>query len=317
MNEIWKAVRGYEGIYEVSDQGYVRSLPREVGARNNKKRWVKGKMMTGSDNGNGYKSVMLTIDGHGKRHYIHRLVAEAFIPNPNDFSEINHKNEDKGDNRAVNLEWITHKDNINYGSCIEKIAAPQSFEVKQFDYDGNYIATYRSIVDASRKTGINYSDIRKCINGKTVTAGGYIWISPKKPSVKFPSKEEIIKARHAKSVDQYDIDGHFIKTYMLMKDAAEDNNINSSAICGCCRMNLSTAGGYVWRYHGDSFGTIKKVGKPVVQIDVNTNVILNTFKTIIEAAEYINGDPSAITKCCKHKQKTYKNYKWEYVSNVT
>ena len=106
-NEIWKPIDGYDGVYEVSNMGRVKSDDRKV--------WnytKKGRILKSCDNGHSYLYVRLTNGNREEKHaYIHRLVAQAFIPNPDNLPEVNHKNFDKKDNRAENLEWVTEDQN--------------------------------------------------------------------------------------------------------------------------------------------------------------------------------------------------------------
>lgn len=126
--EQWKAVVGYEGSYEVSDMGRVRSLDRTRLLKNShgsrSYRTDKGKYLSLINHGNGYLYVGLQDNGHKENRYVHRLVAEAFCDNPRGVSVINHKNFDKSDNRACNLEWVTQKENVVYSS--ERMRHPKS-----------------------------------------------------------------------------------------------------------------------------------------------------------------------------------------------
>ena len=116
IEEIWRPIDGYEGLYEVSNTGLIRSLDRFVGNRNR----IKGKILSIQIEKGGYCSVALSKYGKMKRYKIHRLVAQAFIPNPEGLSQINHKDEDKTNNRVENLEWCDAKYNINYGNRLNK-----------------------------------------------------------------------------------------------------------------------------------------------------------------------------------------------------
>ena len=117
MEEIWKAIEGYEGKYEVSNLGRVRSLDRTIiGGAYNSPMFRKGTILKPQPKGySGYVGLRLCKDGKGENVYIHRLVAKAFIPNPDNLLDVNHKDENKKNNRADNLEWVTRKENINYG----------------------------------------------------------------------------------------------------------------------------------------------------------------------------------------------------------
>ena len=115
--EIWKEIKGFEGYYEVSDLGRVRSVDRVVYDKVRKcNRLLKGKILTVRDNGNGYKCVMFCKDHKLYNRYVHRLVAEAFILNPDNYDYVNHRDENKGNNSKSNLEWCDGTYNNNYGT---------------------------------------------------------------------------------------------------------------------------------------------------------------------------------------------------------
>lgn len=120
MTEIWKAVKGYEGLYEVSNLGNVRSLDRPF---KNKQGIAirKGRILTPFyEEQKGYYQVRLSKDGKNKTHRIHRLVASAFLDNPHNYTDVNHKDEVKTNNNVDNLEWCTRKYNNNYGTKPER-----------------------------------------------------------------------------------------------------------------------------------------------------------------------------------------------------
>ena len=166
--EVWKDIPHYKGRYLISNQGRVFSL-------------LTKKYLSVQQNANGYLFIILSnAKGKRKTESIHRLVALAFIENPNHYPEVNHKNEIKADNRVENLEWCDHKYNSNYGSRSERISKKLtnyeqfSKEVQQLK-DGQVLATYPSIKEAERITGINNSNIVRVCQGKRKTAGGYQW----------------------------------------------------------------------------------------------------------------------------------------------
>ena len=157
--EQWKSVEGYEGLYEVSDQGRVKSLG------NNKTR--KDKILKQQKHRGGYLKVSLCKDGHLKQLFVHRIVAKAFIQNPNNLKTVNHKDEVKTNNVATNLEWMTQGDNVIYS---------QARQVQMFDKSTcELLATFPSTHEAARVTGINQGDISSCCRGKLKSAGGYKW----------------------------------------------------------------------------------------------------------------------------------------------
>lgn len=170
MEEIWKDVKGYEGLYQVSNLGNVKSLDKYVNGRNSK-RLVKGRILSLFDDKDGYKLVNLYKNKKIKQFRVHILVAQAFIPNPNNLPQVNHKNEIKSDNFATNLEWITLIDNCNYGTRNEKIRK----KVNQYDIQGKYIKTWDSIIQVERELNIFHSRIIEVCRGKRKQIGGYIW----------------------------------------------------------------------------------------------------------------------------------------------
>lgn len=180
--EIWKDIVGYEGYYKVSNKGRILSLSRTringVNTHYISKEHIKSLV---SDR-NGYKQVKLYKDTTSLTRKVHRLVAEAFIPNPTNLPEINHKDENKENNAAENLEWCDRDYNIHYGTWVSRSSNHRP--VAQYSLDGTFIKQYESIREASRETGIRHENIRNCaasqITNKekgyyTKSAGGYIW----------------------------------------------------------------------------------------------------------------------------------------------
>lgn len=158
-------VVGYEGLYSVTDEGDVISNRRVI--RNGRREYAREPIVLkpGYRDG-GYQMVVLFRDGVGKCASVHRLVAEAFIPNPDDLPEVNHKDENPANNRVENLEWCTRQYNIEYS---------KAKRVAQFDKDGEKLAEYRSISVAADMTGIGRTSINNALSGWSNTAGGYVW----------------------------------------------------------------------------------------------------------------------------------------------
>ena len=180
MEEIWKDIEGYEGTYQVSNLGRVRSLDRVVSrvmptgkVFNSHK--VPGRMLKNNMSNIGYYVVNLHKDGKGHTMQVHRLVAQAFIPNPKNLPEVNHKDEDKLDNRVDNLEWCDSAYNTNYGTSLQRKTEATRLAVLQYDFDGNFIAEYPSSKEASEAAGVDRSLISKCCRGQRRTAGGFVW----------------------------------------------------------------------------------------------------------------------------------------------
>ena len=173
--EKWKPVVGFEGYYEVSDLGRVRSIGREYVDAVGVKRHYKGKILSLIDEGRGYHSVMLSAKGRKCHFRVCRAVAQAWIPNPNNYPQVNHKDENKGNNRVSNLEWCTENYNTNYGTCLERRAASRSKPVAQYDLNMRLIRVWPSIKSAEATLGIDNSHITRCCRGKLSKTGGYIW----------------------------------------------------------------------------------------------------------------------------------------------
>ena len=180
MTEEWRDIEGYEGLYQVSNFGRVRSLGRDIVRRTRYGTMapyhINGKVLKPLHSQGDYCYVHLfDKDGASTNHKVHRLVAKAFVPNPDNLNEVNHIDEDKDNNRADNLEWCKHVDNCNYGTRNERSKTKRSKPVQQLDADGNVGAEYPSTIAAEMETGTNRYQRRMCCNGKYKTAGDYRW----------------------------------------------------------------------------------------------------------------------------------------------
>lgn len=177
--EQWKDIEGYEGFYQVSNCGRVKSLARETNAviQMNTEDRIKKASQKGKD---GYLTVQLYKNNTAKSVYVHRLVAESFIPNPLKKKTVNHKNGNKQDNRVENLEWMTYKENNKHaydtGLNDEKHRRNNrtSIAVRQLDVQGNLISEYPSMREAERQTGVTVSEISLGIK-KGWNYRGFTW----------------------------------------------------------------------------------------------------------------------------------------------
>ena len=172
-SEEWKTIDGFPN-YEVSNLGNVRSKDRTVLRKGNPTK-IKGHTLNPRE-AKGYMRVAL-YNGSRSNHRAYsvpRLVAEAFVSNSNNLPSINHKDEDKKNNNADNLEWCTHKYNSNYGTAIERrvqhqdwnsIAMKQASPIKQIDKNGYVVGMWMSMIECERETGFNGASISKCCSG--------------------------------------------------------------------------------------------------------------------------------------------------------
>lgn len=192
--EIWKDIEGYEGLYQVSNFGRIKSLKDNHGNTREKilKLWKEK---------DGYLQVFLCKNGKGKTCTVHRLVANAFIENPNNLPMINHKDENKTNNCVENLEWCDAKYNNNYGTVIQRRVANTDYKAiaAKIDYKAKVANTdYKAIVEKTSKqvyqysldlklikiwestaecgrNGYNFGHVASCCRGERKTHKGYIW----------------------------------------------------------------------------------------------------------------------------------------------
>lgn len=178
MQEIWKDIKGYEGYYQISNLGKVKSLKFNHSNKN--------KLLNPFDN-EGYTRVKLYINKQGKRFLVHRLVAETFIPNPENKPFVNHIDGNKSNNCVANLEWVTASENTIHAienglrpynvPCKRKRGkdSPLCKPLNQYDINGNLIAHWSCAKEVCEKSDFTYSCIIRCCQGARKTHKGYIW----------------------------------------------------------------------------------------------------------------------------------------------
>ena len=235
----WKEIENTNGRYLVSDDGRVFSV-------------LSNRIIKQQLNNTGYYRVELNINGVVKRLLVHRIVAKAFIPNPNNYEYVNHKDENPKNNHVDNLEWCTQKYNANYGTCIQRRVLHthyktgsenhQSKEVFQFDLNGNFIAHYESANKAAVALDLSRKSIAKARSGTLKQYAGYVWC----PTKEFKPVE---KRTHfvAGAVIQYDKDGNIVREYekpSLVKSYGFDPN----AVRDVCRGKAKQHKGFVFSY---------------------------------------------------------------------
>ena len=178
--ELWKDIEGYEGLYQVSNTGKVKSLERKVkkwdGERTIPERILKPKVSK-----SGYIDVTLCKNNTHQTFRLHRLVAQAWVPNPHNYTDVNHIDECKTSNNAANLEWCNASYNCNFGGRNERLSKSMTNRVKQskpivqYTLDGIVVAEYPSTHEVERQTGFNNANIGKCCNGTYKQCYGYVW----------------------------------------------------------------------------------------------------------------------------------------------
>lgn len=245
--EIWKDVVGWEGLYQVSNFGRIKSLPRlkktPTSTFYTKERFIDPIFSKG-----GYLRVSLSKNGSSKKVFLHRVVANAFL-GVNDGMTINHIDEDKTNNRVENLEYMTLSDNIRYGGGIKRsaIARKHSEKVKrtpvnQYSIDGVFLKRYKSIREAKESNGYINENISMCCSHKRNQSNGFIWRYDGDVDVSYNRKT------NSKPVIQYSLNGEKIKGYKSAKDAMRITGTNACDISSCCHSNLKQANGYIWKF---------------------------------------------------------------------
>lgn len=219
MNEIWKDIKGYEGYYQVSNFGKVRSLNRSIYRKNGRKQSFKDQELKFHDK-HGYLGINLRKDGKIKSCTVHRLVAEAFIPNPYNLPQINHKDENKYNNRIDNLEWCSSSYNMNYGT-----------------------RTYRSIESCKKTMKEKFENgYESPFKGKHHTEETKVYLSEINSGDNHPQARSII----------------CITTGIIFnttKEGAEYYNCDASGITKCCKNKRKSSGKLkdgtplVWKYY--------------------------------------------------------------------
>lgn len=176
--EEWRDIEGYERLYQASNYGNVKSL--------NYRRTGREELLKPSVRRNGYLQVQLYKDGKQETKYIHKLVAQVFLPNPHGYTEVNHKDEDKTNNTVwinddgtidlekSNLEWCAHEYNSNYGTRNQRVAEAQSKKVYQYTLDGRLVKIWSSTAECG-KNGFNSGAVAACCNNKYKREGNNIY----------------------------------------------------------------------------------------------------------------------------------------------
>nr|DAV90820.1 MAG TPA: homing endonuclease [Caudoviricetes sp.] len=240
MQEIWKDVPNFEGIYQVSNLGNVKSLSRCIIHRGNVSH-IKGKIMKPFINRGGYKCIKLSKNQKYYPLKVHRLVALAFIPNPNNYECVNHKDENKQNNTVSNLEWCTKKYNNEYGS-----KALWKRKVYKYNLNGVFLDSYESVVEASKANKIPISSIRSTCDGNGITTHGLIFVFDKND---ISNRLEQLRKSSPIGVAVYDSNKKLIEKFDCISDACLKYNVSKTSIHRCCKHQFKKCKGYYWEYY--------------------------------------------------------------------
>ena len=235
MVEIWKKI-SWAVDYEVSNLGNVRS------SKYGTARLLKPTMKKG------YYTVCIRAENTIKQATLHRLVADAFVPNPYGYTIVNHKDENKTNNNANNLEWCTPQYNVTYKNAHKKSEEKHKKKVFKYSINGEYICSYNSMIEAENETKAMYESISRSCRKIITTAGGYVW--------RWYKKENIANEIIHKYTVQRDLKGNIVSIYYNVSIAAKQNGYSKGNISEVCRGNKETAYGYKWNYEYMYFNEI-------------------------------------------------------------
>lgn len=261
--EVWKDVVGYEGLYQVSNMGRVKSVKRVVNSTNPKQSWktINERILKPSSYGKPPKcggirhlDVVLYRKGKQKTEKVHRLVAMAFIPNPNNYPIINHKDENPSNNCADNLEWCTHQYNSNYGTRKECwLKSFPTTPVLQYSIQGRLIAQFKSVADAAASVNVSSSLIYKvCSGNECHQVAGYVWRFANPKPQHIARIEALRQYKLSTSVVQLTIQGEIVAIHDSFSKAAKSVGLKySTPIHNVVSGKAKTSCGFKWMRYSD------------------------------------------------------------------
>lgn len=293
--ETWKDIKGYEGMYRISNQGRVFAAARY----RNDRGFTSPRIMKQSKNKGGYHYVILSKNDNQKLSYVHRLVATAFIPNPQNKSEVNHIDGNPSNNHVSNLEWCTRKENVEHSWNVLHHNDVKS--VHQYSLGGEYIASYRNAKIASETIGIATSEIYSCCNNKKKSADSYMWSYHK------VNKREPYIHAWLKPCIVFDKFGNILGKYESIREASELYNVNEGQASHCCNgdRNMNMCGDYVFKFLNDDDTEIliSQINTQIKRTTVH-GVLIKKYNNCIEASCDTNIPFVYILRNCNKKTKT-------------
>lgn len=250
VREEWRDIKGYEGLYQVSNFGRVKSFNDHT---KNKTNNINGKILKQRITKDGYYESCLSKEGVKKTIRIHILVAEAFIPNPNNYPIINHRDERPKNNYFENLEWCDYKYNLNYGTAMKRRRISSSLKnIMQYDLNGNLIKKWNSTFDLREETDYNVNGIIRVCNGNLKTSNNFIWRFEGDAFDKYDLPIDQLYD-YDKPVVRYDMNANIIKEYNSMREASKELGIILQGIKNACTGYTVYCAKSIWRYKGDDF----------------------------------------------------------------
>ena len=321
--EVWKDIDGYEDSYQVSNLGRVKTKKDKILYKIPCEYYKNKKIIILREykNKNGYIQIRLRKNGRFYNHSVHRIVAATFIPNPRNLPDINHRDENKSNNCANNLEWCNATYNNNYGTCKARSSATlrqkayNGTPVLFFDNKGELLSEFPSISEASRYYPISRSMLKKNKDG--AVKGDIIFFH--KDSFNEDKLKKIAQKVFESKVIQLTKDGSFVKCYDSIHDASKATGVKYSQILWCClhKPKFKTGGGYIWIYNKEyvsndkmmyekvkSFTCRNIARKKVYQFDADGNFIAS-YNSVTEAMKATNISKNSISEVCNEKRNVY------------
>jgi hypothetical protein len=316
IEEIWKDIKGYDGFYQVSNYGNVKSLDRTIYKKDGNTEFRKGQLMQKVIDKDGYYVVGLRRPDKSKKSYrVNQLVALAFIDNPDNYDQTNHKDENRLNNYVYNLEWCTSKYNNNYGTRNEKLTTyDKSKRVVVFDKFGYYIGVYANLNEACQFYNLDKSLFRK--NRVYTSYNEYILCYENNFDTvpEFIDPTKLVKKTTDYIVIYNVFTGALIKIYDDLILASLDLNTNIHMIRSRIKSKTPYKNFIIKKYKNkndiaNSIEITKYKKLFIVQYDKYMQVI-NVWNSAKEISNRLGYDNSAILKCCKQIRESAYGYIW-------